>query len=49
MKTILYFAERKILYSKTDESILLFDNVSEMKRYWSKNISELPKIIKMTD
>ncbi|MED4447124.1 hypothetical protein [Bacillus thuringiensis] len=31
---------------KTDESILLFDNVSEMKRYWSKNISELPKIIK---
>lgn len=31
---------------KNNDSIFLFDNVSEMKRYWSKNISELPQIIK---
>lgn len=31
---------------KVEDSIMLFDNVSEMKRYWSKNILELPQIVK---
>ncbi|MDQ0273525.1 hypothetical protein [Cytobacillus purgationiresistens] len=28
------------------KSILIFDNVSELKRYWTKNISPFPEIIK---
>lgn len=28
------------------DSLMVFDNVSELKRYWSKNIFELPTIIK---
>lgn len=31
---------------KQAASILIFDNVSELKRYWNKNISPLPSIIK---
>ena len=31
---------------KNQASIMVFDNVSELKRYWSKNISPLPTIIK---
>ena len=27
-------------------SVLIFDNVSELKRYWNKNISPLPSIVK---
>lgn len=27
-------------------SVLIFDNVSELKRYWNKNISSLPSIVK---
>lgn len=31
---------------KQASSILIFDNVSELKRYWNKNISPLPSIVK---
>ena len=27
-------------------SVLILDNVSELKRYWNKNISPLPSIVK---
>ncbi|ENZ5625265.1 hypothetical protein ACGWZA_000380 [Enterococcus hirae] len=33
-----------VLYVK--KSILIFDNVSELKRYWTKNIFPLPQIVK---
>lgn len=33
-----------VLY--VEKSILIFDNASELKRYWTKNISPIPKIIK---
>lgn len=29
-----------------EDSLMFFDNVSELKRYWAKNIFELPQIIK---
>ena len=31
---------------KQDSSVLIFDNVSELKRYWNKHISPLPSIVK---
>ncbi|MDD3400360.1 MAG: hypothetical protein PHT58_01835 [Eubacteriales bacterium] len=31
---------------KTKNSLMIFDNTSELKRYWSKNIFPLPSIIK---
>lgn len=31
---------------KHASSVLIFDNVSELKRYWNKNISPLPSIVK---
>ena len=31
---------------KNEAILMVFDNVSELKRYWSKNISPLPTIIK---
>ncbi len=31
---------------KQGSSVLIFDNVSELKRYWSKNILPLPSIVK---
>lgn len=31
---------------KTPSALMLFDNVSELKRYWTKNIFVLPKIYK---
>ena len=31
---------------KTATTLMLFDNVSELKRYWNKHISPLPSIIK---
>lgn len=44
----LYTLSRKndtfVLYVK--KSILIFDNVSELKRYWTKNIFPLPQIVK---
>lgn len=43
-----YIISRKkdtfVLY--VEKSILIFDNVSELKRYWTKNIYPLPEIIK---
>lgn len=31
---------------KTESTLMLFDNVSELKRYWTKNIYKLPEIVK---
>ena len=31
---------------KQDSSMFIFDNVSELKRYWNKNIYSLPSIVK---
>lgn len=31
---------------KIDNTLMLFDNISELKRYWTKNIYELPEIVK---
>ena len=31
---------------KTESALMLFDNVSELKRYWTKNIYKLPEIVK---
>ncbi len=31
---------------KTPSSLMMFDNVSELKRYWTKNIFDLPQIYK---
>lgn len=31
---------------KWESSILIFDNVAEFKRYWSKHIFQLPSIVK---
>lgn len=43
-----YIISRKkdtfVLY--VERSILIFDNVSELKRYWTKNISPFPEIVK---
>ncbi|MFO1443287.1 hypothetical protein KDN24_08680 [Bacillus sp. Bva_UNVM-123] len=43
-----YIISRKkdtfVLY--VEKSILIFDNTSELKRYWTKNISPLPEILK---
>lgn len=33
---------------KQDSSVLIFDNVSELKRYWNKHISPLPSIVKIS-
>lgn len=50
------FEEREKIYQicrsgdgfvlKRAASVLIFDNVSELKRYWNKHISPLPSIIK---
>ncbi|HHA4378900.1 TPA: hypothetical protein ACOBUB_002154 [Enterococcus faecium] len=31
---------------KSKKAVMIFDNVSEMKRYWSKNIFKIPQILK---
>ncbi|EHS3812967.1 hypothetical protein KV368_001523 [Listeria monocytogenes] len=53
---IIQFEHEKTLYTLSrkkdtfvlyvEGSILIFDNVSELKRYWTKNIFPLPQIIK---
>lgn len=45
-KTFIISRKKDSFVLYVEKSILIFDNVSELKRYWTKNISSLPEIVK---